>query len=153
MRIHLQRFALWTSVVIVSVGVISKLPSLFKTRGVHEGVDPILLQPEPRRDAIVALLELCALAWLWHTRSKPVHQGWCIALLGGVFVLYHVALGIANIPGPCPCFGSAWRVLGLSEGLVKVVTATLAWVLFCSGVVLLTWSSLMGEDEPPILKS
>lgn len=152
MRIHLRRYALWISVIIVSGGMISKLPNLLASRGVHGGGDPILLQPELRRDAMVLFLEACALVWLWQMRSKPSHQRWCIAVLGGMFAMYHVALTIANIPGPCPCFGSAWRLLGLSEGGGRVVAATLAWVLFCSGVVLLTgvWSGAAGRPESPL---
>lgn len=155
MSAYVDRFALWSSVVIISVGVISKLPNVFRTQNVHSGIDPILLQPEPRRDVMVLLVEGCVLAWLWQKRSKPSHQGWCIALLGGMFVLYHIAVRIADIPGPCPCFGSVWRVLGLSEGVVRAVTAALAWVLFCSGVVLWTgvWSSAKGQLGSPLLRT
>lgn len=147
MRSHVQYLALWSSVVIITLGVISKLPNLYKPRLVHEGIDPILPLPETCRDAIITLLEVCALAWLWLARTKPVQQGVCIVLLGGMFVIYHVALALANIPAPCPCFGSAWRALGLSEQIVRVVTAALAWMLFSSGLALLTWSGLMRKSK------
>lgn len=131
---------LWSSVVIISLGVISKLLNLFGPSLVHEGSDPILPLPETYRDAIIVLLEICALTWLWLARSKPVQQGMCVTVLGGTFVIYHVALGIASIPGSCPCFGSVWRDLGLSEEIVRVVAAALAWTLFCNGIARLTWS-------------
>ncbi len=110
----LRSCALVSSVLIIIAGVAGKLPGLFQNPHAAGGVDPILFLSEARRDELAVALELTILVCLWLLRSKPVQQAWWVATLGGMFALYHAALAIANIHGPCPCLGTAGQVFGLS---------------------------------------
>lgn len=65
-------------------------------------------------------------------------RGLILASLGAQFLAYH-AIKLSLAPdGPCPCLGSAWRGLGLTEAEASRVAIGMALGILASGVWLLS---------------
>lgn len=134
---RVQRFCLRLGIGILGIGAVFKAPDLLLSHGGVAESDPILGTSLVLRNTLAWSVDVCGLAWLLYNRSRPWHQALCLTLLGGVFVVYHVARGIGKVHAPCPCVGSLWKTLGISYATTNALSSTLAWILFCCGVLVL----------------
>jgi hypothetical protein len=94
--------------------------------------DPLLPLSVRETLLLAAALELSCAAVVRVVRLTGI-SCLLVACLGAQFILYHVAVHMTGMPGPCPCLGSLAAWTGMSDRTARVIVLAIAIYLLLGG--------------------
>jgi hypothetical protein len=109
--------------------------------------DPILHVRESRIHFLGGCAEIALSAALLGT-SSALLRGVILATVGAEFLWYHAALWLAGGRGRCPCLGSAWDWIGMSESTAEIAAIIIAALLLLTGIVNCVYGWRQGATGP-----
>lgn len=136
MKYSAVKLALTMASVILTVTAIAKIISSFGQAAILVQPDPLLGVSVRTSNWIVAAVEIAVACLLWWMRDY-VWRSLLIVIMGAEFLLYHMMLIWGRVHGPCPCLGSAWKWMGVSDKWVGIIAMGLGCYLLTSGLLIL----------------
>lgn len=120
--------------ILLAITAAFKLCTFFLLPSEIDLMDPILHMRESRLHLIVGSVEIGVVIAVLGTSSVFL-RGIILATVGAQFLWYHAALWLVGWRGRCPCLGSAWAWIGLSDRVAENAAIAIAFMLFLIGLV------------------
>jgi hypothetical protein len=132
-----EEVGLYSGVSILVLSSVGKAVSTI-TLGWPSGREPVFLLPEGWLSVATMVLEIAAVCIVLAGKDRLL-RALILCGFGAAFVSYHGALLAVGYAGGCNCFGSLWKVVGLTGKADALISLVLAlWLLVIGLCVALT---------------
>ena len=139
--------AVKASVVVLYITAALKLVTFLQHPPEIDLTDPILHVRESWIHFVGGSAEVAVATALLCT-SSTLLRSVILATVGAQFLWYHAALWLAGWRGRCPCLGSAWDWIGMSESTAEIAAIIIAALLLLTGIVNCVYGWRQGATGP-----
>jgi hypothetical protein len=146
------RWFLGTVFLLLVVTAAAKVVSAFEGTPLLARYDT-LLPLSVRQTLLLAAAVECACALVVLMRGLERVSCLVVACLGGEFLLYHLAVHMTGMPGPCPCLGRLTAWAGLSDKSAQTIVVAIAAYLVLGGIYFHWCSAVQPSEGGPAVHS